>query len=139
MHRLSEPIPASDAISLQLPAGVVVRAPSDTELSDCPLNPRFKAIANWTDGRSFEAARRPGVKPPQSASDRFLGRFSLTAAQVNDILDAVKAHSLARFASTYRVWFEPSSAASPRRHKLEVRLAPKTTGKVIDGTRNATY
>ena len=115
------------------------RAPLDSELSDCPLNPPFKAMANWTGGRSFEAARRPGAKLPQSAADRFLGRFSMTASQVNDILDAVKAHALSRFTSTYRVWFEPPPSVSPRKHRLEVKLVEKSRGSVTDGKKSATY
>ena len=116
------------------------RAPLESELSDCPLNAPFKAIANWTDGRSFEAARRPGAKLPQSGtSDRFLGRFSMTATQVNNILDSIKAHALARFTSTYRVWFEPPSSASPRKRKLEVKLVEKSRGNMTDGRKNATY
>jgi len=63
----------------------------------------------------------------------------MTGGQVNDILDAVKTHALARFTSSYTVWFAPSPSASPRKHKLEVKLAPKSSGKVIDGKRSATY
>jgi hypothetical protein len=52
-----------------------------------------------------------------------MGRFSMTGDEVNYIFDAVKRHAAARFTSSYTVWFAPSSAASPRKHKLEVRLA----------------
>jgi hypothetical protein len=111
------------------------RPPLDPELLDCPLNQPFKAIGNWTGGRSFEAARRAGpIQHPIG-----IDRFSMTGAQVVDILDAVKEHALARFTATYRVWFTPSPSASPRKHTLEVKLAPKSSGKVSGGKKNATY
>ena len=111
------------------------RPPLDSELLDCPLNPPFKAIGTWTGGRSFEAARRAGPKLHPLGIDR----FSMTGAQVNGILGAVKKDALARFTSTYRVWFAPSSSASPRKHTLEVKLAPKSTGKVTAGKKSVTY
>ena len=57
----------------------------------------------------------------------------------NPILDAVKEHALARFTATYRVWFTPSPSASPRKHTLEVKLAPTSSGKVSGGKKSATY
>jgi hypothetical protein len=63
----------------------------------------------------------------------------MTGGQVNDILGTVKRHALARFTSTYTVWFAPSRSASPRNHKLEVKLASKSTGKVTDSKRSAAY
>ena len=110
------------------------RPPLDSELLDCPLNARFKAVGNWTGGRSFEAARRAGSKLPSS-----IDRFSMTGTQVNDILDAVKEHVLARFTATYRVWFAPTPSDSPRKHTLEVKLAPKSSGRMTGGKKSATY
>ena len=115
------------------------RPPVDAELLDCPLNAPFKAIGAWTGGRSFEAARRPGPKLPHTGSEPSLSRFSMTGPQVSDILDQVKAHALARFTATYRVWFERSSSAPPRKHTLEVKLAPKSSGNVSGGKKSATY
>ena len=63
----------------------------------------------------------------------------MSGGQVNDILEAVKRHALARFTSNYTVWFAPSPSASPRQHKLEVRLASKSDGKITDGKKSATY
>ncbi|MGH9237381.1 MAG: hypothetical protein ACRD3G_05005 [Vicinamibacterales bacterium] len=113
--------------------------PLDADLLDCPLNAPFKAIGTWTGGRSFEAARRPGPKMPHTGSESMLSRFSMTGAQVINILDAVKEHALARFTATYRVWFTPSPSVWPRKHTLEVKLAPKTSGTVSDGKKSATY
>jgi hypothetical protein len=54
---------------------------------------------------------------------------------VDDILEAVKRHALARFTSSCIVLFAPSPSASPRKHKLEVRLAVKSNAIVNDGKR----
>lgn len=100
---------------------------------DCPLNKPFESVGNQTGGRSFEAPRRT---ESQSGD---LDRFSMTGSQVNDILETIKRHALARFTSSYTVWFAPSPSGSPRKHKLEVKLAPKSSGKLLDGKRNAVY
>jgi hypothetical protein len=102
-------------------------------LIDCPLNKPFESVGNQTGGRSFEAPRRT---ESQSGD---LDRFSMTGSQVNDILETVKRHALARFSTSYTVWFAPSPSGSPRKHKLEVKLAPKSSGKLADGKRNAVY
>jgi hypothetical protein len=68
-----------------------------------------------------------------------LTSFSMTGAETDDILQRVKKHALARFSSSYTVGFVPSPSSSPRAHKLEVKLAPKTGGKVTEGKRSATY
>lgn len=102
---------------------------------DCPLNKRLESIGTQTGGRSFEAARRQHTQGDPEG----LSRFSMTGGQVNDILQSVKRHALARFRSMYTVWFAPSPTISARQHKLEVKLAPKSSGKVTDGKRSATY
>jgi hypothetical protein len=111
----------------------------DTSLIDCPLNVPFEDVGKQTGGRSFEPARRAPPKIPRSGEARPLDRFSMAGGQVNDILEAVKRHALARFTSTYTVWFAPSPSTSPRNHKLEVRLATKSSAKVTDGKRSAAY
>jgi hypothetical protein len=68
-----------------------------------------------------------------------LDRFSMTGEQVNERLEAVKRHALARFTSSYTVWFAPSPSASRRQHKLEVKLAAKSSAKVTEGKRSAAY
>ena len=102
---------------------------------DCPLNKPFQSVGSSTGGRSFEAARRPHT----SGDPAGLGRFSMTGGQVSNILEAVKRHALSRFTSSYTVWFAPSASASPRQHKLEVRLADKSSSKITDGRRGAIY
>ena len=96
----------------------------------------FESVGNQTGGRSFEATWRPDQGRVLNGP---IDRFSMTGGELNDILEAVKRHALARFTSTYTVWFAPSSAASPRKHKLEVRLAAKSSGKITDGKRSAIY
>src|SRR5262249_46152592 len=118
------------------------RAPvplSDTSLIECPLNAPFEDVGKQTGGRSFEASRRGPPKISTSGETRTLDRFSMTGREVNDILGAVKRHALARFTSTYTVWFAPSPSASPRNHKLEVRFAAKSSAKVTEGKRSASY
>jgi hypothetical protein len=63
----------------------------------------------------------------------------MTGPQVNHILETVKSHALARFTSSYTLWFAPSPSGAPRKHKLEVKLAPKSSGKLSDGKRIAIY
>jgi hypothetical protein len=58
---------------------------------------------------------------------------------VNDILETVKRHALARFTSSYTLWFAPSASGAPRKHNLEVKLASKSSGKLVDGKRSAIY
>jgi hypothetical protein len=65
--------------------------------------------------------------------------YSMTGGEADDILERVKKHTLARFSSTYTVGFVPMQSDSPREHRLEVKLAPKSNGKVTEGKRSATY
>jgi hypothetical protein len=116
--------------------GLCPASPPSRGVIDCPLNKPFESVGNQTGGRSFEASRR--LDDGRGPSDG-VGRFSMTGGQVNDILEAVKRHALARFTSSYTVWFAPSPSASPRKHKLEVRLAVKSSAKVSDGKRSAAY
>ena len=117
--------------------GRCLAPPPEHGFIDCPLNTPFQSVGNQTGGGSFEAARRQ-VLQDEIGGDP-LDRFSMTGGQVNDILQTVKSQALARFTSTYTVWFAPSPSASPRKHKLEVRLAEKSSGKVTDGKRSAIY
>jgi hypothetical protein len=64
---------------------------------------------------------------------------AISFGKVRDVLEAVKTHALARIGAHYSVGFVPSSNGSPREHKLEVRLAAKSSGKLTGGTRSATY
>ncbi len=105
---------------------------------DCPLNKPFENVGNQTGGRSFEAARRGGA-PKLPSLHEGLQRFSMTGGQLTDIIQAVKKSALARFSSIYTVGFTPSSSNSPRKHKLEVKLASKSSGKVTDGKKIAIY
>jgi len=63
----------------------------------------------------------------------------MTGRETEDVLERIKKHALARFSSTYLVGFVPAKSDTPREHKLEVKLAPKSGGKVSEGKRIATY
>jgi hypothetical protein len=63
----------------------------------------------------------------------------MTAREADDVLERVKKHALARFSSNYNVGFVPLPSDSPREHRLEVKLAPKLSGKVTEGKRGSTY
>lgn len=108
-------------------------------LRDCPLNVPFEDLGKQTGGLSFEAVRLGPPNLPRSGEASPLNRFSMTGSQVNDILGAVKRHALARFTSSYTVWFAPLPSVSPRNHKLEVRLAAKSGSKITDGKKSAIY
>jgi len=60
---------------------------------------------------------------------------SIDAARMLGILESIKNDAL----SQYIVGFVPPPSSQPRQHKLEVRLVSKSSGKVIGGTRSATY
>jgi hypothetical protein len=96
-----------------------------------------------TDGLPFEAAGH-GTQQIAAADQRTyelrgIGDYSMTGGEVNDILKAVKKHALARFSSTYILGFVPSPSGSLREHKLEVKLAMKSTGNLTGGKRSAEY
>jgi hypothetical protein len=86
-----------------------------------PYDEGFESLGDLTGGRQFDVTD------------------SLTAAHLRDILETVKAHALARIRSNYTVGFVPSPSGSPREHKLEVRLAAKSSAKPAGGKRSATY
>jgi hypothetical protein len=109
------------------------------------LNYPFELLGNLTGGLRFEAVNHaPPSKPDEPTQGLVLSaknppRYSMTGGETGDILERVKKHALARFSSNYTVGFVPSPSDSPREHKLEVKLAPKSSGKVTEGKRSATY
>jgi hypothetical protein len=81
----------------------------------------FARLGSLTGGRSFTPA-------------------DLNADEFAQILDAVRKEALDRAGSQYTVGFTPqSSAGQAREHKLEVRLAAKSSGKVSGGKRKVIY
>jgi hypothetical protein len=77
----------------------------------------FGSLGQLTGGRSF--------KP-----------LNMSADEVRDILEAVKNEAL----SQYSVGFVPqTSSGPPRKHKLEIRLASKSRGKLTGGKSSAVY
>jgi hypothetical protein len=109
------------------------------------LNYPFEVLGDFTGGLHFEAVNhsqptKPGEGGPPYLSDSTTSlMFSMTAGETYDILERVKRHALARFTSSYTVGFAPPPSGTPREHKLEVKLAQKSSGKVTDGRRNASY
>ena len=107
------------------------------------INYPFEVLGHLTGGRHFEAVNHS--QPLGESGQRFVADrntnlvFSMTGAETDSILERVKKHALARFSSTYTVGFVPSSSGTPREHKLEVKLAAKSSGKVTEGKRNAAY
>ena len=107
------------------------------------INYPFELLGDLTGGLRFEAAKR---SQPVTLGENTQGfaladapEFSMAGGETDDVLERVKKHALARFSSDYIVGFVPSPSDSPREHKLEVKLAPKSSGKVTDGKRSATY
>jgi hypothetical protein len=62
-----------------------------------------------------------------------------SALQAGKVQKSGQRQALARFTSSYAVWFTPTPSSSPRTHRLDVRLAAKSSGKVTDGKRSAIY
>ncbi len=107
------------------------------------INYPFELLGDLTGGRHFEAVNHS--QPLGESGERFVMdrntnlAFSMTGAETDGILERVKKHALVRFSSTYTVGFVPSPSGAPREHRLEVKLAPKSSGKVTDGKRSAAY
>jgi hypothetical protein len=107
------------------------------------INYPFELLGDLTGGRPFEAVNHS--QPLGESGQRFVAdrntnlAFSMTGAETDGILERVKKHALARFSSTYTVGFVPSPSGTAREHKLEVKLAAKSSGKVTDGKRSAAY
>jgi hypothetical protein len=117
---------------------------------DCPRNLRslyinypFELLGDLTGGLRFEAVNHSQpVTPGENAQGFALAdasAFSMTGGETDDILERAEKHAIARFSSNYTVGFVPSPSGDPREHKLEVKLAPKSSGKVTDGKRIAIY
>jgi hypothetical protein len=106
------------------------------------LNYPFELLGGLTGGLHFEALNHaPPRKPGGPTQGVVFGKFeySMTGGETDDILERVKKHALAHFSSNYTVGFVPSPSGSPREHKLEVKLVPKSSGKITEGQRSATY
>jgi hypothetical protein len=116
---------------------------------ECPgmsapyINYPFELLGDLTGGLHFEAVNHsPPVTPGENAQGFMLAgasTFSMTGGETNDVLERVKRHASTRFSSNYTVGFVPSPSGAPREHQLEVKLAPKSSGKVTEGKRSATY
>ena len=106
------------------------------------FNYPFESLGELTGGIHFESANH---SQPIGDSGRFVSDrntslvFSMTGGETEDILARIKKHALARFSSTYMVGFVPPPSGALREHTLEVKLAPKSGGKVSEGKRIATY
>jgi hypothetical protein len=102
----------------------------------------FELLADFTGGLRFDATNHfviPDADPPGLVLFLSPDGYSMTGGEVHDVLERVKRHALTRFSSNYAVGFVPSLSGIPRKHNLEVKLAPKSSGKVTDGKRSATY
>jgi len=82
----------------------------------------FRKLAQWTGGTTFDLPSRPEDIVP------------ITADIIRDILESVRDEA----ASQFLVGFSPT-AGSSRAHKLEVKLAPKVKGDILDGKRKVIY
>jgi hypothetical protein len=104
------------------------------------INYPFELVGDLTGGLHFESVNHS--QPLGESGQRFVlanPMFSMTGGETDGILERVKRHTLARFSSSYAVGFVPLPSGAPREHKLQVKLAPKSGGKVTEGKRSATY
>lgn len=103
----------------------------------------FELLAEITGGLRFDALNHHFVTPDADTPGLVLSprseEYSMTGRETDDVLQRVKKHALARFSSNYTVGFIPTPSDSPRQHNLEVKLAAKSSGKVTEGKRSATY
>jgi hypothetical protein len=106
------------------------------------FNYPFESLGGLTGGLHFESvnhSQRLGDSGGFVADRNTSLVFSMTGKETEDILERIEKHAVARFSSTYMVGFVPPPSGAPREHKLEVKLAPKSGGKVSEGKRIATY
>jgi hypothetical protein len=107
------------------------------------INYPFEVLGDLTGGLHFEAVNHS--QPLGKSGQRYIFDhtadlvFSMTGRETAEILEKVKRHALAGFTSSYSVGFVPPPTDAPRKHKLEVKLAPKSSGKLSDGKRSAIY
>jgi hypothetical protein len=105
----------------------------------------FELLGDLTGGLRFDAMNQFVIPDPDTPPGLVLfslphpDGYSMTGGETDDIIERVKKHALARFSSSYTVGFVPSPSGTPREHKLEVKLAPKSNGKVTEGNRSAIY
>jgi hypothetical protein len=103
----------------------------------------FELLGDVTGGLRFDALNHHFVTPDADTPGLVLSLspdgYSMNGGEAHDVLERVKKHALARFSSNYTVGFIPPPSDSPRQHALEVKLAPKSSGKVTEGKRSATY
>ena len=102
----------------------------------------FELLGDLTGGLRFDAMNHlviPDEDAPPLALFLFPDGYSMTGSETLDVLERVKRHALARFNSNYTVGFVPSLSGAPHDHRLEVKLAPNSSGKVTGGKRSATY
>ncbi|HKE27422.1 MAG TPA: hypothetical protein VKB88_33940 [Bryobacteraceae bacterium] len=102
----------------------------------------FELLGDLTGGRRFDAKNHFVIPEGDIPPGLLLSvgpNYSMTGSETLDVLERVKRHALARFSSMYTVGFVPSPSGAPRQHQLEVKLASKSSGKVTEGKRSATY
>jgi hypothetical protein len=103
----------------------------------------FELLGDLTGGLRFDAMNHLVIPDAETPPGLVLflspDGYSMNGGETRDVLDRVKQHALARFSSNYTIGFVPSESGAPREHKLEVKLAPKSSGKVTEGKRSATY
>ena len=129
-------------LSMLGPGGVYLGKGGPLPYFGSYYNYPFELLGDLTGGLRFDAMNHvaiPDADAPPLALSPFSEGYSMTGEETGDILERVKKHALARFSSNYTVGFVPSPSDWPREHKLEVKLAPKSRGKVTEGQRSATY
>jgi hypothetical protein len=112
-----------------------------------PIYPVMVNYQKISNSRGLGGGREPGAGPvpqPMIAFER-LGAltgglsfepYDMDVSEVRDILEAVKNEGL----SQYVAGFVPQPLSGrPREHKLEIRLASKSSGKLLGGRRKAIY
>jgi hypothetical protein len=102
----------------------------------------FELLGDLTGGLRFDATNHfviPDADTPGLVLFLSHDGYSMDGGETHHVLERVLNHALARFSSNYTVGFIPPPSDSPRQHKLEVKLRPKSSGKVTEGNRSAIY
>jgi hypothetical protein len=100
---------------------VVLNAGGQVDRRELPFDEDFQRLGGLTGGHAFEAAD------------------AMSAGEMRDIIKKVEVHALAHARAQYVVGFTAAASDKSRDHRLEVKLASKSSGRVTGGKKTVRY